>query len=402
MGSASGIGRRRLLTLLAAGAAGAGATAARPGEARGAGEGAARPGPGPGGGAPDGRAPLRRLFLGAYTSGSGGAPGLGLAGYDPDSGRIVGTGALDGVADPSYLALSPTGRTLYTVNERRRGAVTAIALDAGGWEPRVLGSRPADGGPCHLSVHPEGRHLLSANYRSGSVTVHPVLADGGLGPRSDLVTHTSPAPGPGQSGPHAHQVVTAPDGRHVLAVDLGTDTVYGYRLDPRRGTLTERSRSALRPGAGPRQLAFHPSGRFAYVANELDDTVVVCRYDPAEGVLTPGRPQPTGSSGPVRNYPSHLLTTADGRFLYLANRGHNSVACFAVEAAGARLRLLGTVPVGGDFPRHIAFDPRERWLFAANQRSGTVTVFAVHRGTGGLTPVGRPFETPAPACVLPL
>ncbi|MEU4202702.1 lactonase family protein [Streptomyces sp. NPDC039022] len=345
---------------------------------------------------------VRPLFLGTYTSVAGGGTGVGLGTYDPIRGRITATGVIDGVSDPSYLALSPCGRTLYAVNERQQGAVTAVALRADG-RHRVLGSRPAGGaGPCHLSVHPGGRWLLSAHYLSGSVAVHPVdpARDGALGERTDLVTHTAPPPGPGQTGPHAHQIVTGPDGRHVLAVDLGNDTVYTYRLDTTTGKLTQISYASLRPGAGPRHLTFHPSGRYAYLANEVDDTAVVCAYDPATGTLTPGAPQSTGT-GPGTSYPAQFLVTRDGAFAYLANRGHNSLTRYAVEAAGARLRLLDTVPSGGDFPRHLAFSPDGRLLFAAHQRSGAVTVFAVGAG-GGLRRLGDPFPAPVPVCVLPL
>lgn len=305
---------------------------------------------------------------------------------------------LTGVADPSYLAVHPDGRTLYAVAERQDGAVTAVRLA----DRRVLGTRSTGGaGPCHLSVHPTGRWLLSADYGSGSVSVHPIDASGALGERTDRVTHTSPPPGPGQQGPHAHQFVTGPDGRHVLAVDLGTDTVYTYRLDQVRGTLTEVAQAHTRPGAGPRHLAFHPGGRYAYLANEVDDTVAVCAYDPRSGRLDIGAPQSTGSDG-TANYPAQLVVTANGRFAFLANRGHNSLARYAVESAGARLRLLGTVPVGGDFPRQIALSPDGRLLFAANQRSGTVTVFHVDAGTGRLSRAGEPFASPVAVCALPL
>ncbi|MER7915986.1 MULTISPECIES: lactonase family protein [unclassified Streptomyces] len=341
----------------------------------------------------------RPLYLGTYTSVPGGGSGIGLASYDPESGLITGSGTLTGVPDPSYLAVHPDGRTLYAVDERQDGGVTAVRLA----DRRVLGARSTGGaGPCHLSVHPSGRWLLSANYTSGSVAVHPIGASGALGERTDLVTHTSPAPGPGQEGPHAHQFRTGPDGRHLLAVDLGTDTVYTYRLDPARGTLGEVSQAHTRPGAGPRHLTFHPGGRHAYLANEVDDTVVVCGYDPATGRLTIGEPQSTGATGDVTNYPAQLLVTADGRYAFLANRGHNSLARYAVEAEGARLRLLGTVPVGGDFPRQIAFSPDGRLLFAANQRSGTVTVFHVDTERGELRSAGGPFASPVAVCALPL
>jgi len=340
----------------------------------------------------------RPLFLGTYTSVDGGGKGIGVATYDPGTGGITGTGTLTGVGDPSYLAVHPDGRTLYAVNEREDGEVTAVRL-AGG---EILGTRSTGGaGPCHLSVHPSGRWLLSANYQSGSVAVHPIEASGALGEYTDLVTHSSPAPGPGQEGPHAHQFITSPDGGHVLAVDLGTDTVYTYRLDVSKGTLTEVSQAHTRPGAGPRHLTFHPDGRFAYLANEVDNTVVVCAYDPATGRLTPGDPQSTGT-GEGTSYPAQLLVTSNRAYAYLANRGHNSLTRYAVDADGARLRLLDTVPVGGDFPRHIAFSPDGRLLFASNQRSGTVSVFQVDRASGELAVAGEPFNSPVAVCALPL
>ncbi|MGW1981408.1 lactonase family protein [Streptomyces collinus] len=340
----------------------------------------------------------RPLLLGTYTSAEGGGSGIGLASYDPATGAVTGAGTLARVPDPSYLAAHPDGRTVYAVDERPDGAVSAVRLA----DRRVLGGRSTGGaGPCHLSVHPSGRWLLSADYGSGSVAVHPIDATGALGERTDLVTHTSPPPGPGRQGPHAHQVVTAPDGGHVLAVDLGTDTVYTYRLDQAKGTLTEVARARTRPGAGPRHLTFHPDGRHAYLANEVDDTVTVCGYDPATGRLTIGAPQPTGSGGGT-NYPAQILVTANGAYAFLANRGDNSIARYAVEEGGAALRLLGTVPAGGDFPRQIAFSPDGRLLFAANQRSGTVTVFRVDPDTGELRAAGEPFASPVAVCALPL
>ncbi|MFF8941922.1 lactonase family protein [Streptomyces sp. NPDC014864] len=362
------------------------------------------PAPTPPGAAAQEREPVagptgpRPLYLGTYTSVEGGGTGIGLARYDPVTGAVTGRGTVTGVADPSYLAAHPDGRTLYAVDERQDGGVTAVRLADG----RVLGTRSTGGaGPCHLSVHPTGRWLLSANYQSGSVAVHPVDASGALGERTALMTHADPPPGPGQEGPHAHQFVTSPDGGHVLAVDLGTDTVYTYRLDTRAGTLAEVARARTRPGAGPRHLTFHPGGRYAYLANEVDDTVAVCAYDPATGRLAVGAPQSTGSAGGT-NYPAQFVVTADGRYAFLANRGHDSVARYAVEADGARLRLLGTVPAAGAFPRQLALAPGGGLLFAANQRSGSVSVFHVDRASGALRLAGEPFASPVAVCALPL
>ncbi|GAA2259911.1 hypothetical protein GCM10010145_32520 [Streptomyces ruber] len=341
----------------------------------------------------------RPLYIGTYSSAEGGGDGIGVATYEPGTGRIADGGTIGGVGDPSYLAVHPDGRTLYAADERDEGGVTAVRLA----DRRVLGTRSTGGAAtCQLSVHPGGRWLLSADYGSGSVAVHPVDRDSGaLGERTDLVTHDSPEPGPGQDGPHAHQIVTSPDGGHVLAVDLGTDTVYTYRLDTAKGTLTEVSRASARSGAGPRHLTFHPGGRHAYLACELDNTVVVCGYDPDSGRLTPGDPQSTGT-GSGTSYPAQVLVTANGSYAFLANRGHDSITRYAVEDGGARLRLLDTVPAGGQFPRHLAFSPDERLLFASLQRSGAVSVFHVDAGSGELRTAGRPFASPVAVCALPL
>ncbi|WP_107085151.1 lactonase family protein [Streptomyces maremycinicus] len=340
----------------------------------------------------------RPLYLGTYTSAEGGGKGIEVASYDPVSGRVTGRGTITGVPDPSYLAVHPDGTTLYAADERERGAVTAVRLS----DEKVLGSRTTGGThTCHVSVHPGGRWLLSADYGSGSVTVHPIEASGALGERTDRVTHRRPAPRSGQQGPHAHQFITAPDGGHVLAVDFGTDTVYSYRLDERAGTLTEVAQAHTRAGAGPRHLTFHPGGRYAYLADEADDTVSVCAYEPSSGRLTIGRPQSTGSRA-ATNYPAQLAVTPDGAHAFLANRGDNTLARYAVEADGARLRLLGTVPVEGDFPRQIALSPDGGLLFAANQRSGTVSVFRVDGADGGLRLAGEPFASPVAVCALPL
>ncbi|KUN86271.1 lactonase family protein [Streptomyces griseoruber] len=340
----------------------------------------------------------RPLYLGTYTSAEGGGKGIGVASYDPSSGRITGRGTITGVPDPSYLAIHPDGGTLYAVNERAKGTVTAVRLS----DRKVLGSRATGGAhPCHLSVHPGGRWLLSADYGSGTVAVHPVEASGALGERTATVRHNRPSPGPGQQGPHAHQFITAPDGGHVLAVDLGTDTVYSYRLDERKGTLTEVAQAHTRAGAGPRHLTFHPGGRYAYLANEADDSVAVCAYDAGSGRVTVGAPQSTGAKADP-SYPAQFAVTPDGAYAFLANRGDNTLARYAVEADGARLRLLGTVPVHGDFPRQIALSPDGGLLFAANQRSGTVSVFEVDAGSGALRLAGEPFGSPVAVCALPL
>ena len=344
-----------------------------------------------------------RVYLGTYTTWSGGGTGIGLASYDQTTGQLRATGVFPGVANPSFVIES--GRTLYAVNEQTNGSVTAIAVSAGGGL-RIINSQSTGGAdPCHLAVDPTGKYLLSANYSSGSVSVHPVKADGGLGTRTDLKKHTGSGPDrERQEGPHAHQVLPDVGGKFLLAVDLGTDSVHTYRLDVATGKLALVSTAKVKAGAGPRHLTFHPSGKFAYIANELDSTIIAAGYDPETGALTPAqtlRTLPVGAPATPRNYPAEVVVSADGKFVYLSNRGHDSVALFAVEQGGARLRFVEAVSTGGKYPRHIAFDPTGRILFAANQNSNTVTSFRVDLATGRLRPSGTPLASPIPVCVVP-
>lgn len=387
MGENEGWGRRRFLGVVATGAAAVSMGVAAKASAAPAAPHRPRSAP-------------RPLYLGTYTTGTGAGTGITVGTYQPDTGAIT-AGSVLPVDNPSWLALSPDGGTLYTVNEQDNGSVTAIALPAGG-APRILNSQSTGGdGPTHVSVHPSGRYVLSANYTSGSVAVHPVEADGSLGARTDLVQHSSPPPGPGQDGPHAHQIITSPDGGHVLSVDLGNDTVYTYTLDLGTGQLTQVSAATLPPGTGPRHLTFHPNGTFAYLANEVGNSVAVCAYDIPTGRLTPGTPQSAGE-GTGTNYPAEFLVNARGDTAYLANRGWNTIARFVIGDGGASLQLLDSTLVGGDFPRNIAFDPPQNLLFAGNQDSSTVTVFTIAPDTGILTPSGTPFAAPIPVSVLPL
>jgi 6-phosphogluconolactonase (cycloisomerase 2 family) len=393
-----GLPRRQLL-----GAAGAFAVAGAAGTAR-ADAPATTPAPAPAAAPVPGpraaRAGTRPLFVGTYTSSGG--PGVALRTYDPATGAVSGSGALSGVSDPSFLAAWGSD-LLYCVDEYQN-RVTAVTVSDGG--PAVLNSSGTGGsGPCHLVVHPAGGHLLTANYDSGSLAVHRLAADGSLGQRTDLVQHTGSGPDPDrQSGPHAHMVLNDPAGGFVLAVDLGTDSVYTYRLDTGTGKLAAVSTATVSAGAGPRHAAFHPSARYLYVADELGDSLTVCGYNPESGLVTPGDSLPTvpaGEGGSGRNYPAEVLVSADGAFVYVSNRGHDSVARYEVSSDGGQLRLLDAVASGGAYPRHIALDPGGDWLFAANQNSGTVAVFARDRATGALTPAGAPFAVTAPVCVLP-
>lgn len=340
-----------------------------------------------------GSAGRRRAFIGSFTAAGG--PGLVTAEVARDGGALTLLAAVNHVPDPSYLALSPNGEMLYAVSETAEGAVAAYRV-RGGRQPELAGPPvPVDGsGPTHLSVH--AGHVLTANYGCGSVTAVPVRPDGGLAPKpSGRLQHTGSGPHDRrQRGPHAHQVQPDPSGRWAVSVDLGTDSVRVCALEA--GAPVLHREFALRPGCGPRHLAFHPDGERAYVVNELTPTVTVCRWDAASGLLKPLTEVPVLPGAPAGDaYPSGIVVSPDGRFVWTATRGEDVLSVLAVEADGLRLRA--TVPCGGHWPRALA--EQDGYLYAANERSGDVSWFAVD-GRTGLPRYDGSVQVTAASCVV--
>ncbi|MGW0118744.1 lactonase family protein [Streptomyces sp. NPDC003327] len=333
--------------------------------------------------------------MGSFTSAGG--RGVLAADVDPATGALTVTGATDAVADPSFLALA--GTVLYAVSETEAGAVAA--LDVTGPAPRAFGAPvPVGGaGPTHLAV--AAGHVLTANYGSGSVSVLPLAEDGTPRPATAVLRHEGSGPvADRQAGPHAHQVLADPTGRWVLGVDLGTDSVRICALDPETGRLALHGETVLRPGSGPRHLAFHPSGSHAYVLNELAPTVTVCRWDPAAGVLAPlGETRVVPDDAPGPSYPSEVVVAPDGRFLWAAVRGDDTLAVLALDDDGATATLTACVPCGGTWPRDLTLDPSGHRLYAANERSGDVTWFDVDPVTGIPSRAGS-VPAPAASCVV--
>jgi 6-phosphogluconolactonase (cycloisomerase 2 family) len=331
-----------------------------------------------------------------------GSYGPGITIYQRDGSRLRKVGEAPG-ADSSFLVADRARDRLYACNELTEQTVTSYAIESDG-ALRELNSQPTGGAlPCHLLLHPAG-YLLTANYGAGSVAVHPVRPDGSLGERTDLVQHEGHGQDPDrQAGPHAHQVKLISG--VIAVVDLGLDQIIGYRLEPDTGKLTRVTTplGETQPGAGPRHLTAHPSGRW-YVADELGSTVSVFEPDFGLGTLrlassVPASHADTSSSPDQRNYPAGIALSADGRFLYLSNRGADTIATFSVGENG-ELTRLAEIPCGGNWPRHFAIV--DDLLLVANERSHAVTGFQVDPGTAALTPLGVLAEIGSPTCVLPM
>jgi 6-phosphogluconolactonase len=319
------------------------------------------------------------LLVGSYAPAD--RPGIYAFAFDGATGALTSLGATPLIANPSFLAVHPNRRWLYAVSETAQavdgapGAVWALRYDLAPWRLEPINAQPSGGDhPCHLALDPSGRWLIVSNYTSGSLAVLPLGPDGALGATADHVQHRGHGPHPErQGGPHAHSAAFAPGGCFVLVADLGIDQILVYRFDASNGRLTAHTHAEARPGAGPRHLAFHPNGEWVYVANELDSTVGVYAFDAAAGALRERQVVETLPPGAPANTVADIHLSPDATRLYVSNRGHNSLAVFAVAPDG-RLARMATPPCGGDWPRNFAVAPDGRFLIVANQYSGEVVV----------------------------
>ncbi|MFD0352693.1 lactonase family protein [Streptomyces sp. NPDC127110] len=340
-----------------------------------------------------------RAYIGSFTSGGG--RGVTTAAVDPATGALTPLSSADSLADPSYLAVDRNSGVLYAVSETGRGAVGAFRATAAGLAPLGV-PVPVDGsGPTHLSL--AGHRLLTANYGSGSVSSLPLAPDGSVAGPAAVLTHSGSGPdAERQAGPHAHQVLPDPTGRWVLTVDLGGDAVRVLALDPDTGAPREHAKAVLRAGTGPRHLAFHPEGGLVYVLHELEPQLTVCRWNAAAGHLEAVGEVPVApgaAPGGARAYPSAVTVSPDGRFLWAAVRGADTLVTFSLAGGPEEPRPTGTTGCGGHWPRDLAADPSGRRLYAANERSGDVTWFDVDPLTGHPHRAGS-LPVPAASCVV--
>jgi 6-phosphogluconolactonase len=344
------------------------------------------------------------VYIGTYTGGA--SEGIYLLQFDADSGALTLEGLAAETENPSFLAVHPHKPFIYAAGESGAGdeipggAVSAFAIQPDTGLLTLLNRQASQGGgACHVSVSPSGAHVAVANYGSGGIALLPVNDDGSLAPASAFHQHEGSSVNPKrQEGPHAHSVNFDAAGRFLFAADLGTDSIQVYAYDAAAGTLTPAGSATLAPGAGPRHFVFHPSGKFAWVVNEMGNTITAFAY--ADGALTEVQTVPTlpadfegeSSTAEIRVHPS-------GRFLYASNRGHDSIAAFAIDEATGLLTPLCHTPTGGKTPRNFALNPTGQWLLAANQESDSVVVFRV-KDDGRLEANGDQVEVPAPVCVL--
>jgi 6-phosphogluconolactonase len=348
------------------------------------------------------------VYVGTYTTGK--SEGIYLYRLDLSSGELKHVATTKGVVNPSFLALAPSRRYLYAVNEvgdfagKKSGAVSAFAVDQKTGALQLLNQQPSLGAdPCYVDVAAGDRFVLIANYTGGNVTVFPVEHDGSLGEASDMKqARGSSVNRERQEGPHAHCIVLDPTNRFAYSCDLGTDKIMIFRFDTRLGKLltNEPPWVQVKPGTGPRHLAFHPSGKHVFVVNELQSTVTAFARDPEKGSLAELQTLttlPKDFTG--ANTSADIHVSPNGRFLYCSNRGHDSIAMFMIDQRHSTLTPVGHESTRGMTPRNFAIDPSGAFLLVANQKSDNIVVFRIDQRTGRLTSTGQTVEVPSPVCL---
>jgi 6-phosphogluconolactonase len=349
------------------------------------------------------------VYVGTYTQGK--SEGIYRFELDLASGKASKAVLAVKTKDPSFLAIHPNHKFLYAVGEvdnfkgqKNAGAVSAFSLDPKTGDLKLLNQQSSKGAaPCHIVLDKAGKYALVANYTGGSAAVMPIGEDGKLGSFSCFVQHTgSSKDKTRQKEPHAHSINLDAANRFAFVADLGLDKVVIYRFDPTMGTLEKNDPpfAQVAPTSGPRHFAFHPSGKFAYVINEMKNTVTAFSYDPETGALKTIQTVPTlPKSSKGNSWTAEVVVHPSGKFLYGSNRGHNSLAVFAIDPATGKLTPRGHQAENIKTPRNFAIDPTGTYLLSANQDSGSVIVFRINRETGALTPTGTVVDVPFPVCV---
>lgn len=345
------------------------------------------------------------MYVGTYSL--RGSEGIYVFEFDRKTGTMQPVQSVSNAKSPSFLALHPSGKYLYSVNEGadKRGGVSAYTIDPATGKLQFLNEQSSvGGGPCHISVDQTGKTAFVSNYGGGSLAVLPILANGRLGAATDSVQNT----GSGfnkqrQDKPHVHSATLAPDNRFVYVADLGTDKLHIYQADVNASKVKPASTpfATVKPGSGPRHFTFHPNGKYAYLVEELTSSVAAFSRNAQTGALTllEDNVKTLPASFTENNSSADIHVDSSGKFLYQSNRGYNALTIFAIGNDG-KLTKVGDQPTEGKTPRNFLIDPKGEFVFVAHQDSDNITIFKRDQKTGKLTYTGNSVKVPAPVCVI--
>ncbi len=339
-------------------------------------------------------------------TGGNGAKGIYRTRLNMRSGRLTTPELAAPIGSPGFLAIAPDGKKLWSLcrSETQGGSVAAFNIigDADGLG--FINMRPiGDGSGAHIAVDAEQQMLFSAQYGGGSVAAFPLESNGAIGIRSTLMAHEGSGPNTQrQMSPHPHWVGMGPNNQFLYVPDLGIDKIVIYKVDFENHKIKMHGYADSIPGAGPRHLTFHPNQRFAYLVNEMDMSVIVYSVDAAAGKLTQIQQISTLPKEmweiPVKA--SEVRIHPTGNFLYVGNRGHDTLSVFRLDQDSGQLTFVEREPIRGSWPRHFEIDPTGKWLIAAGRYSNTLSVYRIDQNTGNLYYNSHCVNCPGPICVV--
>lgn len=345
-------------------------------------------------------------YIGTYTDGI--SEGIYAYRFDMADGSLEHVSTTSGLENPSFLDISPSGKHLYAVcadfEASQSGVVKAYSIDPQSGDLTYLNEQSSEGaGPCHISIDQTGKYALVANYGSGSVAMLPIQQGGGLGKATGFIQHEGSSVDPErQMGPHAHSIILDAGNRYAFAADLGMDKMMVYRLDFATGELVPNDSPWVRtpPAAGPRHFDFHPNGEYAYIINEMGSTITALHYDAERGMLNEIETVPTlPDDFDGVSHTADIHVAPSGKFVYGSNRGHDSIAIFAVDQVTGSLTALGHQSTQGETPRNFAIHPSGAYMLAANQDTDNIITLRIDQESGMLQPTGHEVQVGAPVCI---
>ncbi len=344
-----------------------------------------------------------KLYVGTFTS--EGADGIYLCDFNSETGEISLSKTFGGIENPSFLKISPDRKKLYAVTRPKKepgkpeGYVNAYAiLHDGALE--FINNQPSNGSdPCYVDVSADGKFIAVANYGSGSTSLYRTNEDGSLKPANSVIVNTGSGPNLSrQKSPHAHSIRFSPDGKQLFSADLGTDKLDIFNLKWGKHKPARQQYVSVPVGSGPRHFDYHPDAAVIYVANELISTVNVLQKKGKNfEIIQTVNTTPEDFTG--TNYGAEIRVSNNGRYVYVSNRGHNSISVFAVDPVSKKLQLLTTVSSGGEWPRHFTFSPDGKFLLTANQHTGNIVVYKINAETSTPEFTGFELKLPVPVCL---
>lgn len=361
------------------------------------------------------------LIVGTYTRPNTKNPSEGIYVYkfNTNTGDFSAVSKTSGIKNPSFLAVSPDQKFVYSVAETSDGSVSAYRFDKKSGNLTKLNTQSSGGAdPCHVSIDKTGKWVLVGNYSGGNLSILPVNADGSLGKATQTINHEGKGPNAGrQEKPHVHSVNIAPNNSDIFVPDLGIDKIVTYSLDAKNGKLLAGKTpfTKVADGSGPRHFTIHPNGKFAYVIQELSSTVTGFNY--ASGKLTPFQTITTLAKDfkdKNKSFCADIHISPDGKFLYGSNRyvdagnkngafaatnSIDTIVQYSIDQKTGKLTYIGNEPVLGKIPRNFMITPNGKFALVANQETDNITIFKRDAKTGKITPTGKQIEVPVPVCL---